>query len=138
MTSTPFATQLTPSSPAMDRWLAAWRTPSWRRRLAGWALVGALGDAVTTSMLSVVGGVHEGNPVVAAGIGVVGSAPLFMAIITIPLAIAVSFIAVPPLTSAGRSALRMLAIAGLIKLGATVWNVVLIDSAIRAAAIIVI
>jgi len=63
----------------------AWRRRGWTRRVACLAMFGAIGDALTTSLLPHIDGIHEGNPVSAAGQAAVGSVPLFMILVTIPL-----------------------------------------------------
>ena len=77
--------QLADSVDWFEGTLRAWRRRSWTRVVACLAMVGALGDALTTSALPRVEGIHESNPVSAAGQAFVGSVPVFMIMVTIPL-----------------------------------------------------
>ena len=94
--------------PCVDRWRwvratrASWRTPGWRRTFAGWALAGALGDLATTMSLGRVDGLHEANPIAAAGQSLVGSVPVFMLVATVAAGALLAVLAVRPVDVATR------------------------------------
>ena len=113
----------------------AWSVPGWRRRFAVWAMLGAIGDAVTTSLLPHVGGLVEVNPVSAAGQAWVGSVPLFMVLVTLPLVGVLSLLALPPRSAPSRVLWIALAGCGLLKIAVTVWNVVAIQSALAGSVV---
>lgn len=116
----------------------AWRVPGWRRRFAVWAMLGALGDAVTTSLFPHVGGLVEANPVSAAGQSLLGSVPLYMALVTLPLLGALSLLVLRPRTAASQVLWAALAGCGVLKITVTVWNVVAIQSALAGSVVTVV
>lgn len=114
----------------------AWRQRTWTRRVAAWALVGVVGDAVTTSLLPHVAGVREANPVAAAGQELVGSVPLFMLATSIPLALAVCMLANRPANRAQWIIWASLAFAGAVKVAVTISNVAVLSLAITTETIL--
>src|SRR6218665_2736269 len=84
-TAAPATDQLADSVDWLEGTPRSWRRQSWCRAMALLAMLGAVGDALTTSALPHVEGIHEGNPVSAAGQAALGSVPLFMLVVTVPL-----------------------------------------------------
>ncbi|MGN8246033.1 hypothetical protein ACTHAM_003163 [Cellulomonas soli] len=115
--------------------VGAWRVPGWRRRFAVWAMLGAIGDGVTTSVLPHLGGLVEVNPVSAAGQAWVGSVPVYMVLVTVPLVALLSLLALRPRSAHSRVLWFALALCGVLKIGVTVWNVLAIQSALTVSVV---
>ncbi|WP_448629053.1 hypothetical protein [Cellulomonas soli] len=113
----------------------AWRVPGWRRRFAVWAMLGAVGDGVTTSALPHLGGLVEVNPFSAAAQEWVGSVPLYMVLVTVPLVAALSLLALRPWSARSHVLWLALALCGVLKIAVTVWNVLAIQSALTVSVV---
>ena len=109
--------------------LRSWRHNSWCRVVAVLAMLGALGDAVTTSRIPHVDGIHEGNPVSAAGQAYLGSVPLFMVLVTIPLLLIFVVLANRPTSTYTWFIWFVVAVVGAVKLVVTCSNLVVLGLA---------
>lgn len=122
--------QLADSVDWFDGTLRAWRRQSWCRAVAVLAMLGALGDAFTTSAMPHVEGIHEGNPVSAAGQAALGSVPLFMLVLTVPLVIVFLILANRPTSWYTWFIWSAVATVGAVKLSVTFSNLVVLGVAV--------
>ena len=122
--------QLADSVDWFDGTLRAWRRQSWCRAVAVLAMLGALGDAFTTSAMPHVEGIHEGNPVSAAGQAALGSVPLFMLVVTVPLVIVFLILANRPTSWYTWFVWSAVATVGAVKLCVTFSNLVVLGVAV--------
>ena len=132
-TASPAATatdQLADSVDWFDGTLRSWRRQSWCRAVAMLAMLGAVGDALTTSALTRVDGIHEANPVSAAGQAALGSVPLFMLVVTVPLVIIFLVLANRPTSWYTWFIWTAVASVGAVKLCVTFSNLVVLGVAV--------
>jgi len=122
--------QLADSVDWFDGTLRSWRRQSWCRAIAVLAMLGAIGDALTTSALTHVEGIHEGNPVSAAGQAALGSVPLFMLAVTVPLVIIFLILANRPTSWYTWFIWSAVASVGAVKLCVTFSNLVVLGVAV--------
>lgn len=120
--------QLADSVDWFEGTLPAWRRSSWCRAVAVLAMLGAIGDALTTSTLPHVEGIHEGNPVSAAGQAFVGSVPVFMLVVTIPLVLVFLVLANRPTSRYTWFIWLAVASVGAVKLVVTFSNLVVLGT----------
>ncbi|WP_028044917.1 hypothetical protein [Cellulomonas sp. URHE0023] len=122
----PVVDQLADSVDWFEGTLRSWRRRSWCRAVAVLAVLGAVGDAVTTSMLPFVDGIREGNPVSAAGQALLGSVPVFMFAVTIPLAVVFLVLANRPRSTFTWFIWCAVAAVGAVKVAVTCSNLVVL------------
>ncbi|WP_028050063.1 hypothetical protein [Cellulomonas sp. URHD0024] len=127
--SEPITDQLADSVDWFAGTLASWRRSSWCRAVAVLAMLGAVGDALTTSRIPHVEGIHEGNPVSAAGQAFVGSVPVFMVLVTIPLVLIFLVLANRPRSAYTWFIWFAVASVGAVKLVVTYSNLVVLGTA---------
>lgn len=114
--------------------LRSWRHRSWYRAVAVLAMLGGVGDALTTSRIPRVDGIHEANPVSAAGQAFVGSVPVFMVVVTVPLLVVFLVLANRPTSRYTWFIWLAVATVGAVKLVVTCSNLVVLALASAAAA----
>jgi hypothetical protein len=122
-TSEPVTDQLADSVDWFEGTWRSWRRRTWCRAVAVLGMLGALGDALTTSTLPHVDGIHEANPVSAAGQELLGSVPLFMLVVTVPLALIFLVLANRPRSAFTWFIWCAVASVGVVKLAVTCSNV---------------
>ncbi len=124
-------------APSLGEWITripgAFRDPGWRRAFACWALLGALTDMATTMMLGKVDGIHEANPLSAAGQAFVGSVPGYMVATTFVVCAIVTVLAVKPVGIATHLVWWAVAGLGAAKIGVALLNLVVLQSALTAS-----
>jgi len=124
--ATAVSDQLADSVDWFEDTLRSWRRRSWSRSVAVLAMLGAVGDALTTSTLPHVDGIHEANPVSAAGQAFLGSVPVFMILVTLPLAMVFLILANRPRSAFTWFIWCAVASVGAVKLAVTCSNVVVL------------
>ena len=124
-------------APSLGEWItrvpAAFGRPGWRRAFACWALLGALTDMATTMMLGQVDGIHEANPLSAAGQALVGSVPGYMVATTLVVCAIVTVLAVKPVGIAAHLVWWAVAGLGAAKIGVAVLNLMVLQAALTAS-----
>ena len=124
--ATAVSDQLADSVDWFEDTLRSWRRRSWSRSVAVLAMLGAVGDALTTATLPHVDGIHEANPVSAAGQAFLGSVPVFMILVTLPLAMVFLILANRPRSAFTWFIWCAVASVGAVKLAVTCSNVVVL------------
>jgi len=122
----PVTDQLADSVDWFEGTFRSWRRRSWCRVVAIMAVLGAIGDALTTSMIPYVDGIHEGNPVSAAGQSFLGSVPVFMLVVTMPLALVFLVLANRPRSAFTWFIWGAVASVGAVKVAVTCSNLVVL------------